>query len=97
MAFAFLILVFFIDHYCGGYLISIAYCPFFILAVIGSLPFFCCFFCFVFLFFFLVVFLDKDVIYLTVKSDKDFSLRYIDIGQNLYQWCSFCIHVYQIF
>ena len=30
--------------------------------------------------FFLVVFLDKDVIYLTVKSDsKDFSLRYIDV------------------
>ena len=27
MAFVFLILVFFID--CGGYLISIAYCPFF--------------------------------------------------------------------
>ena len=27
-----------------------------------------------------VVFLDKDIIYLTVKSDnKDFSLRYIDV------------------
>ena len=25
--FVFLILVFFIDHYCEGYLISIAYCP----------------------------------------------------------------------
>ena len=29
MAFVFLMLVLFIDHYCGGYLISIAYCPFF--------------------------------------------------------------------
>ena len=29
MAFVFLILVFFVDHYCGWYLISIAYCPFF--------------------------------------------------------------------
>ena len=34
----------------------------------------------VFCFFFLVVFLDKDVIYLTVKSDnKDFSLWYIGV------------------
>ena len=30
MAFVFLIVVFFIDHFAGGYLISIAYCPFFI-------------------------------------------------------------------
>ena len=29
MAFVFLIVVFFIDHYCRGYLISIAYCSFF--------------------------------------------------------------------
>ena len=37
---------------------------------------------FFFLFFFsLVVFLDKDVISLTVKFDnKDFSLRYVDVG-----------------
>ena len=47
-------------------------------------------------FLFLVVFLYKDAIYLTVKSDnKDFSLRYIDVESNLYQWGSFCI--YQIF
>ena len=40
------------------------------LAFIGSL-----------LFFSLVVFLDKDVISLTVKFDnKDFSLRYVDVG-----------------
>ena len=34
MAFVVSIVVFFIDHYCaGGYLISIAYCPFFIAVV----------------------------------------------------------------
>ena len=33
------------------------------------------------IFFSLVVFLDKDVISLTVKFDnKDFSLRYVDVG-----------------
>ena len=44
-------------------------------------------------FLFLVVFLYKDVICLTVKSDnKNFSLRYIDVESNLYQWGSFCIY-----
>ena len=50
----------------------------------------------IFLFFFLVVFLDKDVIYLTVKPDnKNLPLEYTDVEQNLYQWGSFCI--YQLF
>ena len=39
MAFVFLMLVFFIDHYCGWYLISIAYCPFFSLELLRYIPF----------------------------------------------------------
>ena len=42
MAFLYLILVFFIEHYCGGYLISIAYCPFFFYCTYGVLSVCCC-------------------------------------------------------
>ena len=72
MAFVFLILVFFIDHYCGVYLISIAYCPFF-------------HFCLLFPFLLFSI-SHSSVIYRDI-CEKDFSgtnaLRILKFGTNV--------------